>query len=540
MQTRYITLAAATISTREEKYNGKKYLVVPVVALVEGVVQAMNAKAPEFVAAEEFSKFPASWNNRPVFVDHPVVKGQPVSGNTPDILAQSIGLVFNSSLKKGKLTMEAWIDIERATELEPELLDRIASGDPIEISVGLFCETDDSTGIFNGKKYEGAWHDLVPDHLALLSAGSKGACSREMGCGVRAAKGADVKKIDKTFGAMFAKMMSVFRSAQPAGEMSSGDLQRKLSEALRDLEPTFNYVEAFIPVTAPNRVVYSCYQQEAVGGYGYGLYERQFDLSDSGAVTINAARVEVEPVVTYEPVLMTDEPVVAAVEGEEVKDAVGKRNSAKDQAKIQAMHDHALALGAYCTPKVAEEGKPPCGCHDTKALQETDTMEKTAIAKFLETATPDQLKALGETIEGSNPAVKSAQDAQATAEAAAAKAKTDAAATVKAAEDKAAADVKAAQENPEFVAFKAAAEAKRTVTIKALKDTGRCKISDEVLAAKTQAELDQLVELAGTPKAATDFSGQGGPKDTTGGDKTKVAAAPDMVGAIKASREVKK
>jgi hypothetical protein len=519
-KTRFLKVTPSAVVPREATFEDRKYLVVPVVALVEGVIQAMNASTPEFVAAEEYSKFPASWNNRPVVVDHPVVDGEPVSANTPAVLtSHRIGMIFNSSLKKGKLCMEAWIDIERAEKLEPEMLKRLQEGDPIEISVGLFCETDESTGEFGGKKFAGAWKDLVPDHLALLSKGSTGACSREMGCGVRAAIGngnnqytqvngkkgsasvsptsdkeyrvvhtdgtkttttvhsshseavAHARRVTKAMseneikGNLFSRILSsLTRAAQPAGEMSSTDLTSKLYKALKEIEPNVNYVEVFLPVTNPTRVVYSCYFPsgtygvESSMGYQYVLFERAFTLGENGVVTLGENRVEVEPTLSYEPVLMAEEPVVA--EAGDMKDAVGKRNSAADQKKIQAMHDHALALGAKCaTPKMAGAAEgTPCGCHKQKALSEEKDMSKEAIVKALETASPDQIKAMTEAFEGTNPAVKAAAEATAQAAADVKAANEKAAADVKAAQDKAAADVKAAQEDPEYVAFKAAAD----------------------------------------------------------------------------------
>ena len=160
-------------------------------------------------------------------------------------------------------------------------------------------------------------------------------------------------------------------------------------------------------------------------------------------------------------------------------------------------------------------------------------MNKEAIVKFLEAATPEQIAALGATIEGTNPAVKAAQEAQAKAEADLKAAQEKAAVDVKAATDKAAADVKTAQEDPAYVAFKAAEAAKKEATIKALKDTGRCKMTDEVLASKTQAELDQLVELAGAPKAAVDFSGVGASREVAAKDKT-VPPPADLSAALAA------
>jgi hypothetical protein len=189
LTSRFVTLAGASYETRTETFEGREHLVVPVVALVEGVVHAMNAPAPEFVPAEEFEHHFSGWDGRPIFEGHPTVDGQPVSGNVPEVLGtKRIGTVFNTTTADKKLKMEAWIDVELCEERAPDLLRRLQDGDPIEISVGTFVDTDDSKGVYKGKRYTGTWSSITPDHLALLPEGDTGACSRDAGCGVRAAK----------------------------------------------------------------------------------------------------------------------------------------------------------------------------------------------------------------------------------------------------------------------------------------------------------------------------------------------------------------
>jgi hypothetical protein len=98
LTSRFITLAGTSYETRTEMFEGREHLVVPVVALVEGVVHAMNAPAPEFVPAEEFEHHFSGWDGRPIFEGHPTVDGQPVSGNLPEVLGtKRIGMVFNTT-----------------------------------------------------------------------------------------------------------------------------------------------------------------------------------------------------------------------------------------------------------------------------------------------------------------------------------------------------------------------------------------------------------------------------------------------------------
>lgn len=556
---RTITLkTAAGVKTRTEQYLGREHIVVPVVALVEGVVRAMNSQAPELVLAEEFSRSPIGWNGRPVFLNHPLKNGRPVSGNSPEVLASKIGTVFNTSVKNSKLMMEAWIDVAAAKRHAPTLLQRVQDGEPIEISVGCFVAMDDKAGEYNGAKYSGAWKDIVPDHLAILEDGVLGACSREMGCGVRAAQEHKSMSEKRTVLNRFMSALGLFRASQPASEMSSTDLSRRLYDALKEIEPTINYVEAFIPVDAPNRVVYSCAVQssafgvEAGMGYQYMLYERSFSIGDNGSITLNTARVEVEPIVSYEPILMGEDVTVA--EAGELIAAAGKRNSSKDQQKIQAMHDHSRALGAYCDPKAMTEPKnagagAPCSCgggnHAPTTLEQGEAdMTKEQLEAFLKTATTEQLKAMSAVIEKPEPnaaELKAAADAEAERirVAAEALARQDVATQVAAAIKSLTFEQILATADPAIrdavATGKSVGEAKKASTVKALKDTGRCSYSDSELAAMNQGDLDRLVSLAGnTVRAAIDFSGQGTPKAEA--DKQTVPSAPDLGAAIRANQ----
>lgn len=544
------TVAASGYKTRTETFEGREHLVVPVVALVEGVIHAMNAKNAEFVSASEFSRAPSGWNGRPLFFGHPLnSKGAPVSGNTPDVLeGKSIGRIFNSRIKNAKLAMEAWIDIERAKEIAPEVLERVRDGETIEISVGVFVDTDESEGEFEGRKYLGEWHDIVPDHLALLPKTDEGACSVEMGCGVRAAQEAvvaDEKKPERK-PTILGRFLQMFRAAQPANEMSSTDLTRKLYETLRAKASNVNYVEAYVPVTDPNRVVYSVYEPAVESGMGYPytrylLHERQFTLDANGVITLGDDVVEVEPVLSYEPVLMSEQP-------DEPTTAKGARNSKTDMEKIQMMHNHAVALGAQCEPKVAAAPKAetgaPCSCGagnaPTSNSKKEQDMTKEQIAKFMETATEDQMKVLSAAA-GEKPAEQPAAAA------------VPAATTVPTPAPAAPVVAEAAkpQTFDEILATadpvmrdainegKRLGEEKRSSTIKALKDTGRCDLTDAVLASKTQAELDSLMKLAGASVPRVDFGGQGGPKDLSAGSKTEVAPPPSMNERILAARAKK-
>lgn len=187
---RYLVLRGAVGEIRTATFEDRDHVVMPVVALVEGVIWPSNAPAPELVLAEKFSVAPQGWNGRAVFCSHPKIEGQSVSGNSPEVLASSVGLVFNTQANDKRLKMEAWVDKSRAEKCDPgkKLLTRIEAlqnggGKPIEVSVGAYVTVREESGEFGGKKYEAVWDTIVPDHLALLSEEEVGACSVEAGCG---------------------------------------------------------------------------------------------------------------------------------------------------------------------------------------------------------------------------------------------------------------------------------------------------------------------------------------------------------------------
>lgn len=162
--------------------------IIPAIALVEGVLWPANAPAPELALAEEFGRFPDGWNGRPVVFDHPKIDGMAVSASHPDVLEDvAFGQLFNTSIENGKLKTEIWINESRVTNMPEdvqEVVRRLKAGDEtIEVSTGLFTMSEQTSGTFEGQEFEAIWRNIVPDHLAILPEGIKGACSVEDGCG---------------------------------------------------------------------------------------------------------------------------------------------------------------------------------------------------------------------------------------------------------------------------------------------------------------------------------------------------------------------
>lgn len=177
-----IDAEAPSTGARVEQYKGKPYVVVPIVALKEGVIHAMNSDCNEYVPGGELSA--DGWEGRPIFVGHPLQHGQPVSGQHPAVKDSAVGFTRHASVKDNSLSMEAWVEQEMADQ---ETLDALKANLGMDVSVGVFTKNEDKDGEFGGKSYASIWRGIRPDHLALLPK-DEGACNWEMGCGVRSAQ----------------------------------------------------------------------------------------------------------------------------------------------------------------------------------------------------------------------------------------------------------------------------------------------------------------------------------------------------------------
>lgn len=181
-------------TVRVAKYEGREHVVVPIVALIgDEVVWPANADTPEFIPAAELSRAAASWAGRPAVGDHPQIDGHFVSANRPDVMERfAFGRVGDSRFENGQLVMDVWLDRVKAElvgEAAVDVIRRAEAKEPIEVSVGALVELEALEGVSpKGKPYRGVWRNIGSDHIAFLPRGTRGACSNEMGCGLRAAK----------------------------------------------------------------------------------------------------------------------------------------------------------------------------------------------------------------------------------------------------------------------------------------------------------------------------------------------------------------
>ncbi len=169
---------------RSQTWDGREWLVAPVVAIKSGVLNQ------ELVPDDEVLKFPGSWNGRPIVVYHPKdATGRPVSANSPEVLQkQRIGYLFNVRAQKNgsaRLVGEMWVDKIRAKELggaAAVVLDRLQRNDPLEVSTAYLRDVVETEGEHNGEQFYTIARNIKPDHLAALP-DEVGACSWADGCG---------------------------------------------------------------------------------------------------------------------------------------------------------------------------------------------------------------------------------------------------------------------------------------------------------------------------------------------------------------------
>ena len=351
----FITSQIKVANTREETLMGRKHLVVPVVALVEMVLQSSSSSVPELALAEEFGANPLSWNGRPIVVNHPELEGEKVSASLPDVVdKEKIGEIYNTVLDDKKLKLEAWIDLGRAQELGgviSETVEKLQSGEEIiEVSTGLFSNVEAKTGEFNGKDYKGIWRNIVPDHLAILSEAT-GACSIEDGCGVPRANAAkDCPCPDEpdppASKSLFAKFKDKWNIFRIAGTGMTNEAKRSfLSTAIREkLGSRWVWVAAV-------------YEDTVIFETDDGFFELAYSMSDS---TITFSEDDPKPVVAqvdFVPPLTVNEEGSPAMDKDAFIDKLiaNESNEFKEEDKewlknLEEGHLEKFAPSAEATP----------------------------------------------------------------------------------------------------------------------------------------------------------------------------------------------
>ena len=174
-----LSINAKTSLVRNGEMTGRKFKIVPMVMIVEGVLNGSNGAL--MYPGEELGRTPESWDHKPVVVNHPPGG---VSACSPEELSKrKVGYIFNTKYDKiGRLRAEAWIDIELANNVDARIVEAIENEEVMELSTGLFTDNEETPGTFDGVPYDAIARNYRPDHLALLP-DQIGACSVARGAG---------------------------------------------------------------------------------------------------------------------------------------------------------------------------------------------------------------------------------------------------------------------------------------------------------------------------------------------------------------------
>jgi len=286
----------ADYTVRREERNGKKYIVVPVTMMVEGVHSGNHG--PLYHSAEELGAAADAWNGVPVTISHPQSGGEYVSAQVPGILEEyGVGVIEDVRMDGDRLRAEAWIEEGEIKQKSPEALSTIDSGELMEVSAGLFSEDENVSGEWKGETYNAISRNHRPDHLALLP-GEVGACSIDDGCGVRANKEGGKSKTMKTEKDEKLTVLSkeqyladLIANAESGYREIMSLIQTKLDAMDTDLKSyyTENVYDDYF--------VYSVRSRDPV--IPPKMYRRDYSVNDNGELTFAEEPTEVRKQVTY-------------------------------------------------------------------------------------------------------------------------------------------------------------------------------------------------------------------------------------------------
>jgi hypothetical protein len=289
---------------RKATYHNESYLVVPVVMMVEGVHH--GSQGPLLHKISDLGMFPASWNGIPIVIDHPEVDGFSVSANSPEILDDvMVGRVFNTHVDGTKLMAEAWLRETKLVQDYSKILSELNDKKPIEVSVGVFTENEDTEGDYKGEHYEAIARNHRPDHLALLPGGT-GACSVEDGCGIRTnkRKGGKESMKDSKFVVPFKDLNANGYSVSKIGvNVDQGFMERinDVREVINemDTENAYHYLEEVF-----NDYVIYCTRLRNVQTGSFGddqMYKQSYSIDAEGDIALTGDATPVDKQISYVP-----------------------------------------------------------------------------------------------------------------------------------------------------------------------------------------------------------------------------------------------
>lgn len=252
---------------RHETMEDRPYVVVPMVMIVEGILNNL------LYTADDLAKTPEAWNLKPVIVYHPTYNGEPISACSVEVVNKmKIGVIMNTkwNATKKRLEAEAWLEEARVKKVDERVWNALENGTMLELSTGLFVDSENEPGEFNGKSYGAVARNYRPDHLAVLP-DQIGACSIVDGAGfLRVNSSIQGDEPRRKFFEIVENARKDFLSKLSAGgfktlaenELSQDQTREQLMVALRKryateaLDPKSGYLQIYLCEVYDNYVVF--------------------------------------------------------------------------------------------------------------------------------------------------------------------------------------------------------------------------------------------------------------------------------------------
>lgn len=175
-------------SVEQIEVNGRRYLVFPLIAAREMVLDYPENGTRELLPARHLQESVSLWDGTPITFVHP--ENDRRTADDPREYTQTIiGQAYQPKIKdKEKLQVMAYIDVEKATDfggLAATVVEKLKNGEELGVSAGYATLNDDPTGgVFNGTEYDIEQGYIIPDHIAVFPNDEfKARCDWEDGCG---------------------------------------------------------------------------------------------------------------------------------------------------------------------------------------------------------------------------------------------------------------------------------------------------------------------------------------------------------------------
>lgn len=173
---------------RSVTQNGREYLVFPIIALREMVIDYPENGTRELLPRDSLQETVDLWAGTPLTFVHP--ENEDKSADHPNsYTGEVIGQVFEPEIvDEEKLRVQAWLDVEKARDiggLAEDVVERLEAGEQLATSAGYATYNDDfSSGTHNGENYNLSQGTILPDHVAVFPGDEfKARCDWEDGCG---------------------------------------------------------------------------------------------------------------------------------------------------------------------------------------------------------------------------------------------------------------------------------------------------------------------------------------------------------------------